>query len=163
MPTQAGKGTTGPAQGVQLVNENNGGRAQPGLLKQVAHAGRAHPHKHFDKFAARDREKRHAGLPRHRLGQKRFARAGWTHQQHTFGNVRAQPPVRLRVHEKVDHLLQLAFGLVHARHVGKGDARVGLHINLGAALANRQKATHALLVGKVAKQKKPHPKKHQGR
>ena len=161
VPTQPRKGTPGAAQGVEFVNKNDGWRHQPGLLKQVAHARRAHTHKHLDKLAARDREKRHPGLPRHGFGQQGFAGARRPHQQHAFGNVRAQAAIFLRMLQKIHHLFQLVLGLVHAGHVGKGDAGVGLDIYLGAAFANRQKAAHALLVHHAPNQEIPQPKQQE--
>jgi hypothetical protein len=47
-------GTAVAADGVDLVDEDDAGRALLGLLEHVAHAGRAHADEHLDEVGARD-------------------------------------------------------------------------------------------------------------
>src|SRR5918995_321170 len=63
------------ADGVDLVDEYDGGRRLLCLLEQVAHAARSHAHEHLDEVRARDREERGPGLARHRPGQQCLAGA----------------------------------------------------------------------------------------
>ncbi len=125
------------ADGVNLVDEYNTGRFFLGLLKKIPHPGGAHAHKHLHKFRAGDREKRNSRLAGHRLGQQSFACARRAHQQRAFGQLGAYFAVFFRVVEKIYQLGQRLFGLVLAGHVGKGLARLGLHINFGVAFAKR--------------------------
>ena len=67
--TAAQTGTAVAPNGVDLVNKNNAGRLLLRLLKHVADAGRAHPHKHLYKIGARYGEKWHFGFTGDRLGQ----------------------------------------------------------------------------------------------
>ena len=61
--TAAEAGATVPADGVDLVHEDDAGRGLLRLLEEVAHAGRADADEHLDEVGARDREERDAGLP----------------------------------------------------------------------------------------------------
>jgi hypothetical protein len=72
----AAEGAAGPAERVELVDEDDGGGGLPGLLEQVAHAGGADAHEHLDELGAGDREERHAGLAGHGLGDQGLAGAG---------------------------------------------------------------------------------------
>ena len=86
------------------------------------------------------------------------------HQQHTFRDARAETTVVLRVLEEIDNLNQLRLGFVDASDIGEGDAGVLLHEHLGAALADAQKAAHALLLGEAAEQEEPDAEEgHRGR
>ena len=55
-----------------------------------------------------------------------------------FGHARAEPAVALRILEEVDDLVQLLLGLVDAGDVVEGDLGVGLDVDLGLALADRE-------------------------
>ena len=66
---------TGTTDGVDLVDKDNAGGLLLGLLKEVAHTRCTHTDKHLDKVRTRDREERHIGLTRHRLGQQRLTRS----------------------------------------------------------------------------------------
>ena len=106
------------------------------LLEQVAHPRRADADEHLDELGAGDREERHPGLAGHRLGEQRLAGAGRSDQQHALGHAPAEPAVLLRVLQELDDLPQLVLGLVDAGDVLEGDARVGLDVDLGLALAD---------------------------
>ena len=58
----------GPAQCIQLVDENYAGCEFLRLLEQIADTGGADTHKHFHELGTTDRQKRHGRLPRDRLG-----------------------------------------------------------------------------------------------
>ena len=161
VPAQARKGPSCAAQCVEFVNEDDGRCRLAGLLEQVAHPRCAHTHKHLDKLAARHGKEGYTRFARHRFGQQGLAGAGRPHQQHAFRDVGAQATIVLGVFQKIHHLHQLLFGFVHPGHIRKVHARVVHHIDFGAALADVQKTTGALLAHHAADQEKPQPKKHQ--
>ncbi len=77
----------GFAQGIELVDKNDARRLFLGLLEQVPHPGRTQPHEHFHELGAAEAEKRYAALTGYGLGQQRFARAGWAHEQNAAWNL----------------------------------------------------------------------------
>ena len=87
-PAEAGAAM--PPHGVDFVHKEDAGGVALGLFKEVAHAGGAHAHEHFHEFAAGDVEERHARFAGHGAGQQGFARPRRPHQQHAFGDARAQ-------------------------------------------------------------------------
>ncbi len=64
-----------PPNGVDFINEQYTGRILFRVVEHIAHARRAHAHKHLHKVAAADREERHASFPGDRLGEQRLAAA----------------------------------------------------------------------------------------
>ena len=52
------------------------------------------------------------------VSRRRPAVAGQPDQQYTFGDVRGQPPILLRVFEETHHLFQILTGFVRSDHVG---------------------------------------------
>ena len=108
------------ADGVDLVNEDDGGGGLLGLLKQVAHAACADADIQLHKIGAGDGQKLHARLARDGLGQQGLAGARRAHQQHTLGDARAHVGIGLGMLEEIDDLLQLRLLFVAARDVGKG-------------------------------------------
>ena len=124
-----------PADGVDLVHEDDARRVLLGLLEQVAHAGGADADEHLDEVGARDREERHAGLAGDRAGEQRLAGARRPVQEHALGDARAERLELLGVLEELLDLVQLLDGLIRAGDVAEADlGRVDGHA-LGAALA----------------------------
>ena len=80
-----------------------------------------------------------------RLGQQGLAGAWHAHQQHPLGDARSHLGELTRILEKLDDFLEFVLGLVLAGHVGKVDLLGGLHVTLGAALAERESAIAAAL------------------
>mmetsp|Transcript_14486 Transcript_14486/g.36025 ORF Transcript_14486/g.36025 Transcript_14486/m.36025 type:complete len:284 (+) Transcript_14486:1163-2014(+) len=103
--------------GVDLVDEDDAGRVLLGGREQVAHAARAHTHKHLLELGARRVEKGDARLARDRARQHGLASAGRPHQQHALGQLGAQPCELSWVLEELHHLLELLLGLVAPAHV----------------------------------------------
>ena len=123
------------AYGVYLVDKDDAGRLLTGLLEEVAHLGRAHADEHLHELAAGDGKEGHVRLAGHGAGQQRLAGARRAHEQRALGQTRADVGVFPRVVEEIDDLLERLLGLVLAGHVGKGDARLRLRIELGAGFA----------------------------
>ena len=110
-----------PAHRVDLVHEDDAGRVLLALLEEIAHARGADAHEHLDEVGARDREERHVGLARDRLGEQRLARARRAHEEHALGNLAAELLELGRVLQELDDLPELFLGLFHARDVLEGD------------------------------------------
>ena len=133
---------------VDLVDKDDAGGFFIGLLKEVADLGSAHAHKHFHELRTGYGEKRYMGFSGDRLGEQRLARSGRAHKQRALGQVCADLRVFAGVVEEVDDLGEGLLGLVLARHVLKGLARLGLHIDFGVGLAEGHRvasAAHPLL------------------
>ena len=130
---EAGAAVT--ADGVDLVDEDDGGRVLLGLLEQVAHAAGADADEHLDEVGAGDRVERHARLAGDGAGEQGLAGSGRAVQQHALGDLGAdREELRGLVQEVLD-LVQLLDGLVGAGDVGEGDLRGLLGHELGAGLA----------------------------
>ena len=105
-----------PADGVDLVDEQDAGAVLLGRLEHVAHPAGADADEHLDELGARDREERHSGLAGDRAGQQRLARSRRPVQKHALGNPPAQPLKFLRALEELDDLLKLRLGVLETRH-----------------------------------------------
>ena len=90
--TAAHAGAAVPADGVDLVDEDDGRGVGLGLLEQVADPAGADADEHLDEVRAGDRVERHARLAGHRAGQQRLAGAGRAVQQHALGDLGAHRP-----------------------------------------------------------------------
>src|SRR3989441_1110779 len=101
-----------PADGVDLVDEDDAGSVLLALLEEVAHAARADAHEHLDEVGPGDAEERHSRLAGDGAGEQRLAGAGRAHQQHALGDAAAELGELLRVLEELDDLFQLVLGLV---------------------------------------------------
>ena len=82
-------GAAVPADGVDLVDEDDRRSVLLGLLEEVAHPAGADADEHLDEVGAGDRVERHAGLARDRAGQQRLAGAGRAVEQHALGDLGA--------------------------------------------------------------------------
>ena len=116
----------GPADGVQLVDEDDRRGVVLGRLEQVPDAAGAHAHDELDELRGRHEVEGHVGLAGHGPGEQRLAGPGRPGQQHPLGHHGPQPPVAVGVLEEVDDLGHLVLDLVDAGHVGEGGAPAGL-------------------------------------
>ena len=112
-----------PADGVDLVDEDDGRRVLLGLLEQVADPGGADADEHLDEVRAGDGEERHAGLAGHGPGQQGLAGAGLAVEQHALGDLGPDRLELRRLGQELLDLLQLLDRLVAAGHVGEGGLR----------------------------------------
>ena len=110
---------TGPAHGVDLIDEHDAGRVLLRLLEHVAYAGGTHTHKHLNKIRTRDGEERHTRLTGHGPCEQRLTRTGRAHKQRTFGDFTTQAAEFLRISEELNDLFEIIFGLINARHIVK--------------------------------------------
>ena len=123
------------ADGVDLVDEDDGGGCLLGLREEVAHAGCAHAHEHLDEVRARDAKEGDAGLARDSLGEQGLAGARGAHQQDAAGDLGAHGLVLGGVVEEVLNLLELVDDFVDAGDVGEADVGDLLGVLLGLGLA----------------------------
>ena len=117
--------TSAAAHGVDLVDEDDGGRHFFGLVEQVAHAACTDADVQLDKVGAGDRQERHAGFARDGAGQKRFAGARRADKQDALRNFCAQGSETLGIAQEFDNLGQLFLFFVGTGDVLEGDGLVG--------------------------------------
>eukprot|EP00982_Pelagococcus_subviridis_P012032 31138-Pelagococcus_subviridis.AAC.5 len=117
-----------PADGVDLVDEDDRGRLRPRLREEIAHAAWPDADEHLHEVRAADAEKRHPGLARGGLGEERLARTGRAHEERAARNLRAEVLVLLRALQKVDKLHDLRLGLVAPGDVFEHDLVLGVLI-----------------------------------
>ena len=129
--------------GVEFVDEDDGGRGLFGLFEQVAHAAGAHTHEHLDELRGRQRKERHVRLARHGPGQKRLAGAGRPVQKDPARDPPTELQILLGVCEEIDDLGEFEFDLVDARHILERRALLVGLVALGARFAHPQDATAA--------------------
>ena len=133
------------ADGVDLIDEDDGGSVLLGLLEQVAYARGAHAHEHLDELRAGHGEEGHARLAGHGPGQQGLAGSGRAVEQDTLGDLGAHGLELLRLGEELADLLELLDGLVLAGDVVEGDIGHLLlpDLRLGAPEAHGPAATAA--------------------
>ena len=128
-------GATVPADGVDLVDEDDGGGVGLGLLEQVTHAGGADADEHLDEVRAGDRVERHAGLAGDGAREQGLAGTGRAVEQHALGDLGADREELRGLGEELLDLVQLLDGLVGTGDVGEGDLGGVLGRELGPGLA----------------------------
>ena len=130
------------ADGVDLIDEDDGRSVLLGLVEQVAHTGGAKAHEHLHEVGAGHGVERHAGLACDGARQQRLTGAWRAVQQHAARNAGAQSLVTGRVLEEVLDFLDLLHGSVFAGHVGELGGR-GLAVEQFAAVLLAAHAEHA--------------------
>ena len=120
---EGGGAAPGAADGIELVDEHDGGGGLLGLVEEVAHPAGPQAHDHLDELGGRDGEEGHLGLAGDGLGQQGLAGARGAGEQHAAGDLGAEAPVALGVPEEVHDLGHLVADLVDAGHVGERGAR----------------------------------------
>ena len=98
-------GVAAAADGIDLVDEDDGGSDLGGFLEQVAHAARADADEHLHEVRAGDGEERHVRLARDRLSKQGLAGAGRSDEQRALRQLCADGRVLFRVVQKIDDLL----------------------------------------------------------
>ena len=143
-----------PADGVDLVDEDDARRVLLRLLEHVAHAASADADEHLDEVGARDREERHVGFARDRARDQRLAGARRTDEQRAARDAPAEPLELLRIAQELDDLLEIGLGLVDTRDVLERHTALPLGEQLGPALAEAHGAPGARL--HLAHEEHPH-------
>ena len=124
--------------GVDFVNENNGGGVFLGFLEEVAHARGADADEHFGKFGTRDGEEWHVGFASDGASHEGLASARIASEEDAAGDFSAEGAVFFGVFEKVDNFLKVLFGGFIARDVFEGNVLFigAINASLGLAKAN---------------------------
>jgi hypothetical protein len=133
------------ADGVDLVDEDDGPAHLAGGLEQVAHPAGADADEHLHEVRAGDRQERHARLAGDGPGDEGLAGAGRPDQQHALGDAGADLGEPLRVLQEVDDLGDVLLDALVAGHVGEGRARTFRRVGLGLAAADGHDAAHLAL------------------
>ena len=122
------------ADGVDLVDEDDGWRRLLGLVEQIPDAAGADAHVQLYEIRAGNGEELHPRLPGHGLGQQGLAGARRAHQEHALGDARAQLHEAFGILQELHDFPELLLFLVLPRHVGEGDFLIpGPHSGPGPA------------------------------
>ena len=128
----------GGGDGVNLVDEDDGGRVFLGEPEHVPHHPRALAQVLLHKLGSHDADERGGGVMRHSLGEHRLTGTRGTVQEHAAGRVDANLSVQVKVRQgQLDSLANLLLLHVHSSHVAvlhvrslgigqQGDGRVSL-------------------------------------
>ena len=114
------------ADGVDLVDEDDGRRRGLGLVEELADARRADADEELDELRAVHVEERHLGLAGHGARQERLAGARRPHEQDAARQLPAESLESLGRAQELDDLLQVALGARQAGHVVEANADVVL-------------------------------------
>lgn len=136
------------ADGVDLVDEDDGGRILLGLAEEVAHARGADADEHLDEVGTGDGVERGACLAGDGAGEERLAGSGRAVQQHALRDAGADGLELRGVLEELLDLMEFFDGLVGTGDIGEGD-RGGLLVDeLGLGLAELHDLAAATLHGR---------------
>ena len=119
------------ADGVDLVDEDDGRGPLAGVGEQVAHPLGPHPHEHLHEARTGEGQEGDLGLTGHGPGHQRLARARRPDHEHPPGTDGPGLGVALGAGEEVDHLGHLPLGPVVAGHVGEPGGGPVLVVELG--------------------------------
>ncbi|OLC07636.1 MAG: hypothetical protein AUH41_10030 [Gemmatimonadetes bacterium 13_1_40CM_66_11] len=134
-----------PADGIDLVDEDDARGMRLALLEQVAHARGTDADEHLDEVGARHREERPARFTGDGLGEQRLARSRRPHQECAFRQATTQPLEFLRVLQEIDDLLELLLRLIAAGDVGERNLGRVARQQLCLGFAEGEGAVPALL------------------
>ena len=136
-------GIAAAADGVDLIDENDGGSDLGSFLEQVADTARADADEHLNKVRTGNGEERHMRLTGNRFRKQRLAGTGRANEQRALRQLRADGGIFFGVVQEVDDLLERFLRLVLTGHVLEGHAGFLLHIYLGLAFSDVADAAQA--------------------
>ena len=110
--TAAEAGAAVPADGVDLVDEDDRRGVRLGLLEEVTDPGGTDTDEHLDEVGTGDRVERHARLARDGAREQRLAGTGRAVEQHALGDLGADGLELRRLLEELLDLVELLDGLV---------------------------------------------------
>ncbi len=143
--TAAQTRATMAADGVDLVDEDDGRRIGLGLFEEVADARGTHTHEHLDEVRPRDREERHPRLARDRASEQGFAGSGRAVQQDALGDLGAHRGEAGGLLEELLDLLEFLDGFLGPGDVGERRLGHVLADDLGLRLAEGHEFAAAAL------------------
>src|SRR3972149_1676729 len=106
-------GAAMPANGINLINEDDARCMLLGLLEHITHTGRTNTYKHLDEIRTGDSKERDLGFAGDGLGQECFAGTGRTHHQDTTRNFAAEFLELARVTQELNEFADFFLGLFH--------------------------------------------------
>ena len=118
--TAAHAGASVAADGVDLIDEDDGGSTLLGLVEQVPDTAGADTDIHFNEVGTGDGEERNVGFSRSSAGQEGLTGTGRAHHEDTLRDAGAQGIELLRVFQEFDDLLEFFLLVVGSCHIGKG-------------------------------------------
>ncbi len=133
--TAAHAGATVPADGVDLVDEDDGRGVLLGLLEQITYARSAHTDEHLYEVGAGDRIERYPRLAGDCPRQQGLAGAGRAIQQDALGDLRPHGLEFGGLGQELLDLLELLDRLLTTGDIGEGGLRGVLVGDLGLGLA----------------------------
>src|SRR5687767_955020 len=95
-----------PADGVNLIDEDDAWRILLALFKKVANTRGANAYKHLHKVGTRNREEGNVCLTGNRSRQQSFSGSRGAHHQHALGNTSAEFLKLLRLLKKLNNFLE---------------------------------------------------------
>ena len=119
------------ADGVDLVDEDDGRGPLPGVGEQVPHPGGPDPDEELDEARAGEGQEGDPGLAGHRPGHEGLAGSRGADHEHAAGADGPGPGVALGMAQEVDHLGHLALGPLIPGDVGEAGGRLVLVVDLG--------------------------------
>ena len=108
-----------PSDGIQLVDEDDGGFDGLCPHEEIADAAGAHADKHLHELGPADAEEWNARLSGHGTSQQRLPCAGRSDEQDSTRKPGAELEILLRMTEDVHDLAEIRLRLVRARDIGK--------------------------------------------
>ena len=130
------------ADGVDLVDEDDGRRLLAGRLEEVADPAGADADEHLHEVRAADRHEGHARLAGHGPGQQRLAGPGRADEQHALGDLGPDLLEAGRGLQEVDDLADLLLDPGVAGHVVEGGRGPVAAEGLGLGAADRHDPRH---------------------
>ena len=156
--SEVGVLATCPANGVDLVDEDDGRRLLFGLLEEVSDTRRADPHEHLDKIRTTQTEEWHLGFAGNGLGKQGLSRSWRAHEKGALGNLRPELGVLVGMLEEVHDFLEFLLRAIHARHITEGHVgALSLFEDLGFGFADVEDLASARRsASKATHQEHPH-------
>jgi len=121
------------ADAINLIDEDNCGPVSRGELEEPPHALGTDTHEHFGKVAAMRAEELRLGFAGNGFRQHGLSCSGRAYEEHPFGKRATQSLKPPGVAQKVDDLLNFAFGFLDAGHFTKGYVRALRYLGTFAA------------------------------
>mmetsp|Transcript_39127 Transcript_39127/g.61569 ORF Transcript_39127/g.61569 Transcript_39127/m.61569 type:complete len:482 (+) Transcript_39127:648-2093(+) len=151
-----------PADGVDLIDEDDAGRLLLGLLEDITDPGGTNAHKQLNKLGGRRLDKRHTGLAGQGLGHQGLSRTWWSGQENAPRDLGAHLDEAFRGLQEVHDLHELFLGLVDARHVFELHACLWLNHNLSLALIAEARDSAAATATGAKEQQAPDDQQREG-
>mmetsp|Transcript_77837 Transcript_77837/g.171881 ORF Transcript_77837/g.171881 Transcript_77837/m.171881 type:complete len:340 (-) Transcript_77837:215-1234(-) len=155
-------GASLPADGVNLIDEDDAGSFLLGLLEDITDPGGTNTHKQLDELRGRRLDKRHTGLARQGLGHQGLSRTWRSGQQNAPRNLGADLDEAFRGLQEIDDLHELFLRLVDARHVLELHACLWLNHDLGLALIAEARDSAAATATGAKEQQAPDDEQREG-